>query len=82
MNVLNIEQIQNIIAEATTLHRDHGKMWQQPKRVMPLIAATCMSWHNLDDECIIACKLLMNERMNETNNINLKQPTIATKTSI
>lgn len=28
---------------------------------MPLIAATCMSWHNLDDECIIACKpFLMN----------------------
>lgn len=30
---------------------------------MPLIAATCMSWHNLDDECIIACKLLMNEKV-------------------
>ena len=30
---------------------------------MPLIAATCMSWHNLDDECIIACKpFLMNEK--------------------
>lgn len=49
--------------EATTLNVNHEDtcsftLNREKELEMPLIAATCMSWHNLDDECIIACKLL------------------------
>lgn len=59
--------------EETTTNYKYLKILNEEKELeMPLIAATCMSWHNLDDECIIACKLFWwMERMNEKS-INLR----------